>query len=77
MHCNMNPTVCRYVHHLSQDMKELLGGAGVPLPLLSPTAHHGASVCQAPLAPHSQRICDAYMEQVSRNVRIVKFKAIS
>ena len=51
------------MHHQSQEMKEVLGGAGVPLPLLSPTAHHG-SACQGRLQPDTQKICDAYMEQV-------------
>jgi len=61
-HCH--EAVMWYVHHLSQEMKELLGGAGVPLPLLSPS-HHGGGACQDPLTPEYQRICDAYMEQVT------------
>ena len=30
------PFFSRYVHHLTQDMKDLLAKAKVPIPLLSP-----------------------------------------
>jgi len=60
-HCH--EAVMWYVHHISQDMKELLKSANVPVPLLSP-ARHG--VCYEPLDDvHGERICAAYREQVT------------
>jgi hypothetical protein len=52
-----------YVHHISQEMKELLKSANIPLPLLSP-ARHG--LCYStPEHPEKERICAAYKEQVT------------
>ena len=53
----------RYVHHLTEDTKQLLRSAKIPLPLLSP-ARHG--VCSSSdLDPAGHRICGAYREQVT------------
>ena len=53
----------RYVHHLSQDMKDLLAGANIPIPLLSP-ARHG--LCYSDnLDQEAERVCGAYREQVT------------
>merc|ERR1711884_328930 len=59
-HCH--EAVMWYVHHISQDMKEILKGASIPMPMLSP-ARHG--VCTENLDEHGQQICKAYEEQVT------------
>ena len=52
----------RYVHHLTQDMKQLLSEAQVAIPLLSP-ARHGFCDTES-LDPEAEKICGAYREQV-------------
>jgi len=60
-HCH--EAVMWYVHHISQEMKEVLKNANIPIPMLSP-AHHG--ICNSsPEHPEQQRICAAYKEQVT------------
>ena len=60
-HCH--EAVMWYVHHLSQDMKELFKTAKIPIPLLSP-ARHG--VCYGDELDHEgHKICGAYREQVT------------
>jgi len=60
-HCH--EAVMWYVHHLSQDMKELFKTAKIPIPLLSP-ARHG--VCYDDELDHEgHKICGAYREQVT------------
>ena len=60
-HCH--EAVMWYVHHLSQDMKDLLAGANIPIPLLSP-ARHGLCYSDS-LDQEAERICGAYREQVT------------
>jgi len=60
-HCH--EAVMWYVHHISQDMKELLQSASIPVPLLSP-ARHGLCYSGS-LAEEDERICGAYREQVT------------
>ena len=68
----------RYVHHLTQDMKDLLAKAKVPIPLLSPfrlIIHHDRSsikifsrhgFCDTEaLDSEGHKICGAYREQVT------------
>jgi len=60
-HCH--EAVMWFVHHISQDMKELLRSASIPIPLLSP-ARHG--VCDLNVDDaRGQQICDKYKEQVT------------
>ena len=65
------------MHHLTQDMKQLLSEAQVAIPLLSP-ARHGFCDTES-LDPEAEKICGAYREQValgtadnemSRNIKI-------
>ena len=50
------------MHHLTQDMKQLLSEAQVAIPLLSP-ARHGFCDTES-LDPEAEKICGAYREQV-------------
>lgn len=59
-HCH--EAVMWFVHHLEEDMKQVLRSANIPLPLLS-MARHGQ--CYGDLDQAGNRICDAYKEQVS------------
>jgi len=59
-HCH--ETVMWYVHHLTEDMKELFRTAGVPLPLLSPARH---DFCHEVEDDSGRRVCAAYQEQVT------------
>jgi len=59
-HCH--EAVMWYVHHISQDMKDLLRSAKIPVPMLSP-ARHG--LCYTNLDQDAQKICSAYKEQVT------------
>jgi len=59
-HCH--EAVMWYVHHISQDMKEILKSAKIPIPMLSP-ARHG--MCDYQLDEHGEKICAAYKEQVT------------
>ena len=52
----------RYVHHLSEDMKEVLRDANIPVPLLSPARH---ALCEESLDEVGHKICGAYKEQVT------------
>jgi len=60
-HCH--EAVMWYVHHLSQDMKELLSKAKIPVPLLSPARHGWCDTDD--LDEEGHRICGAYREQVT------------
>merc|ERR1711988_1367286 len=60
-HCH--EAVMWYVHHLTQDMKQLLSEAQVAIPLLSP-ARHGFCDTES-LDPEAEKICGAYREQVT------------
>ena len=60
-HCH--EAVMWYVHHLSQDMKELLSAAKIPIPLLSPARHGWCDTDQ--LDSEGHQICGAYREQVT------------
>ena len=51
------------MHHLTQDMKQLLSEAQVAIPLLSP-ARHGFCDTES-LDPEAEKICGAYREQVA------------
>jgi len=59
-HCH--EAVMWYVHHLTEDMKEVLRSARVPIPLLTPSHH---SICDSVTDEASIRICNAYREQVT------------
>ena len=58
-HCH--EAVMWYVHHLTQDVKDLLGESGVVIPLLS-TTHHS---CPPDATDAHQTVCQAYQEQVT------------
>ena len=64
--------VSRYVHHLTEEMKELLRVSGVRVPLLSPS-HHGAGVCAGLTDQAGEGVCGSYQEQVQQ----MSFKATS
>lgn len=57
--------VSRYVHHLTEEMKELLRLSGVRVPLLSPS-HHGAGVCAGLTDQAGEGVCGSYQEQVQQ-----------
>jgi len=59
-HCH--EAVMWYVHHLTEDMKEMFKTAQVPLPLLSPARHQ---FCQQVEDEEGTRVCGAYQEQVT------------
>jgi len=59
-HCH--EAVMWYVHHLSEDMKQVFKAAKIPIPLLSP-ARHG--ICDQNLDSDGHKICGAYKEQVT------------
>jgi len=59
-HCH--EAVMWYVHHLSEDMKEVIKAAKIPVPLLSP-ARHG--ICYGDLDEDGHKVCGAYKEQVT------------
>ena len=59
----ISPLVSRYVHHLTEEMKELLRVSGVRVPLLSPS-HHGAGVCAGLTDQAGEGVCGSYQEQV-------------
>jgi len=60
-HCH--EAVMWYVHHLSEDMKEILSDAKITIPLLSPARH---SICDhQTLDEDGHKICGAYKEQVT------------
>jgi len=59
-HCH--EAVMWYVHHLSEDMKEVLRDANIPVPLLSPARH---ALCEESLDEVGHKICGAYKEQVT------------
>ena len=52
----------RFVHHLTEDMKQLLSNVNVKLPLLSHYRH-----CEdfEEDAPSQEKVCSAYREQVT------------
>ena len=52
----------RYVHHLSEDMKQVFKEAKIPVPLLSPARH---AICDQSLDEDGHKICGAYKEQVT------------
>lgn len=59
-HCH--ETVMWYVHHLTEDMKEVFKTARIPLPLLSPARH---DFCNMVEDEEGRKICGAYQEQVT------------
>jgi len=61
-HCH--EAVMWFVHHLTEDMKELLSEARVRLPLLSHHRHHDCSA-EDGQGTAKGKICEAYREQVT------------
>jgi len=61
-HCH--EAVMWYVHHLTEDMKELFRSAKIPLPLLSPVRHELCELREH-LDEEGERVCGAYREQVT------------
>lgn len=59
-HCH--EAVMWYVHHMTEDMKEIFKTAKIPVPLLSP-ARHG--FCDSVTDEDGSRVCDNYKEQVT------------
>lgn len=59
-HCH--EAVMWYVHHLSEDLKEVLNEARIPIPLLSPARH---DICYGDLDEEGHKVCGAYKEQVT------------
>jgi len=59
-HCH--EAVMWYVHHLSEDMKQVFKDAKIPVPLLSPSRH---GLCDQSLDSDGHKICGAYKEQVT------------
>ena len=62
------------MHHLTQDMKQLLSEAQVAIPLLSP-ARHGFCDTES-LDPEAEKICGAYREQVKATFYSTAFYSI-
>jgi hypothetical protein len=60
-HCH--EAVMWYVHHLSEDVKKVLGETGVEIPLLSYNAHTGG--CREPRHSTHAKICAHYQETVT------------
>ena len=62
---NMNVMIdwfFRFVHHLTEDMKQLLSRANIKLPLLS---HHRHNCEESNESLAKDKICDAYQQQVT------------
>jgi len=59
-HCH--ETVMWFVHHLSEDIKHLLGATGVEMPLLTYTDHRPN--CQQPEHSTHKKVCKLYQENV-------------
>ena len=51
----------RFVHHLTEDMKQLLKYADIKLPLLS---HHRHNCGESNESLAKDKICDAYQQQI-------------
>ena len=52
----------RFVHHLTEEMKQLLNDAEVTLPLLS---HHRRNCDASDPSSTKEKICSAYRKQVT------------
>jgi len=61
-HCH--EAVMWYVHHLTEEMKEILRSSGVKLPLLAPM-HHGQGICSELEDESATKICNSYQEKVT------------
>jgi len=59
-HCH--EAVMWFVHHLTEDMKQLLSHANIKLPLLS---HYRHDCDSSDASSAKEKICDAYREQVT------------
>ncbi|KAK3279201.1 hypothetical protein CYMTET_12903 [Cymbomonas tetramitiformis] len=64
-HCH--ESVMWYVHHLSEDTKNILGETGIEIPLLSLAPHHedGGACAQSQQDETHQTVCRLYEEKVS------------
>jgi len=60
-HCH--EVVMWYVHHLSEDVKQVLAETGVEVPLLSYESH--AEACAKPKHAAHAKVCDHYQETVT------------
>ncbi len=55
-----------YVHHLTEDLKEILTKAGVSIPMLSHVPHHtSCSAFDMEDDESMQRICKSYKDKVT------------
>ena len=57
--------LCRYVHHLTSELKDLVTELQLEVPLLSPHFHQTCTEDQGNMDEVKERVCRSYQEQIT------------